>query len=93
VTAGAITRRLDRLQARGLVSRERDRRDKRVIHVRLTGKGRDLIDRILAGLVEKESRFLTPFSERERDTLERLLTGWLRSLDENARKATWKGTE
>jgi DNA-binding MarR family transcriptional regulator len=34
VTAGAITRRLDRLQARGLVSRERDRRDKRVIHVR-----------------------------------------------------------
>lgn len=93
VTAGAITRRLDRLQARGLVSRERDRRDKRVIHVRLTGKGRDLIDRILAGLMEKESRFLTPFSERERDTLERLLTGWLRSLDENARKATWKGTE
>ena len=90
VTAGAITRRLDRLQARGLVSRERDRRDKRVIHVSLTGKGRDLIDGILAGLMEKESRFLTPFSERERETLERLLTRWLRWLDENARKPPGK---
>jgi DNA-binding MarR family transcriptional regulator len=84
VTAGAITRRLHRLEARGLVSRKRDRQDKRVIHVSLTSKGRDLIDEIVVGLTERESGFLTPFSEKERETLERLLTRWLRWLDENA---------
>src|SRR5262249_6749505 len=86
LTAGAITRRLDRLQARGLVSSERDRRDKRVVQISLTGNGRDLIDGILADLMEKERGFPMPFSERERQTLQRLSTRWLRSLDENARR-------
>jgi DNA-binding MarR family transcriptional regulator len=81
VTASAITRRLDRLQTRGLVSRERDRHDKRVIHVRLTSKGHELIDGIVAGLTDKESGLLTPFSQRERETLERLLTRWLSWLE------------
>src|ERR671927_1496659 len=40
VTAGAISQRLDRLQARGLVPRRRDHPHKRVIHVSLTNKGR-----------------------------------------------------
>ena len=84
VTAGAISQRLDRLQARGLVRRERDAGDKRVIHVSLTKKGRDLIDSVVAGLMERENLLLTPFSERERRTLERLLTRWLRWLDENS---------
>jgi DNA-binding PadR family transcriptional regulator len=87
VTAGAITRRLDRLQARGLVSRDRDRHDKRVIHVSLTSKGRDLIDEIVAGLIEEKNGLLTRLSEREHETLERLLTRWLSWLDENARQA------
>jgi hypothetical protein len=38
----------------------------------------------VVGLTERESGFLTPFSEKERETLERLLTRWLRWLDENA---------
>lgn len=83
VTAGAISQRLDRLEARGLVSRERDSDDKRVIHISLTDKGRELIDSVVAGLMERENALLTPFSERERKTLERLLTRWLRWLDEN----------
>jgi DNA-binding MarR family transcriptional regulator len=84
VTAGAISQRLDRLVARGLVRRDRDDVDKRVIHVSLTKKGRELIDGIVAGLMEKESVLLTPLSEPERKTLERLLTRWLRWLDEHA---------
>src|SRR5919204_1721508 len=39
VTAGAISQRLDRLQARGFVRPPRDDRDKRGIHVSLTKKG------------------------------------------------------
>src|ERR687886_2481815 len=44
VTAGAVSQRLDRLEARGFVRRRRDDGDKRVIHVTLTRKGRKLID-------------------------------------------------
>lgn len=82
VTAGAVSQRLDRLEARGFVRRERDKRDKRVIHVSLTGKGRDLIDAVVAGLMEREEVLLTPFNERERKTLERLLTRWLRWFED-----------
>src|ERR671934_2396567 len=78
VTAGAISQRLDRLEARGFVRRTRDDVDKRVIHISLTKKGRDLIDAVVAGLMEREELLLTPFNERERKTLERLLTRWLR---------------
>jgi DNA-binding MarR family transcriptional regulator len=82
VTAGAISQRLDRLEARGLVTRERDDADRRVIHVTLTRKGRDLIDGIVAGLMEREDVLLTPLSQREQATLQRLLTRWLRWLED-----------
>jgi DNA-binding MarR family transcriptional regulator len=82
VTAGAISQRLDRLEARGFVKRERDAGDRRVIHVGLTKKGRDLIDAVVAGLMQREDVLLTPLTERERETLERLLRRWLRWFEE-----------
>lgn len=39
-----ITRLLDRLEARGVVSRERQKADRRVIQVRITGEGLRLVD-------------------------------------------------
>ena len=77
VTAGAISQRLDRLERRRLVRRTRDTVDRRVIHVTLTRKGRDLIDGVVTGLMEREELLLAPFNERERKTLERLLKRWL----------------
>jgi DNA-binding MarR family transcriptional regulator len=82
VTAGAVSHRLDRLEARGLVRRTRDKEDKRVIHVNLTEKGRELIDGVVAGLMEREETLLAPFTDRERKTFERLLTRWLRWFEE-----------
>jgi DNA-binding MarR family transcriptional regulator len=82
VTAGAVSQRLDRLEARGLVKRTRDHDDKRIIRVSLTKKGRDLIDAVVAELMQRENALLTPFNERERKTLERLLTRWLRWFEE-----------
>src|ERR687883_806377 len=82
VTAGAISQRLDRLEARGFVRRRRDDGDKRVIHVSLTKKGRKLIDDVVAGLMAREERLLAPFDEGERQTLERLLTHWLRWFED-----------
>jgi DNA-binding MarR family transcriptional regulator len=82
VTAGAVSQRLDRLEGRGYVRRERDRFDKRVVHVRLTKKGAHLIDAVVSGLMEREDRLLVPFNARDRQTLERLLTRWLRWFEE-----------
>src|ERR671933_2289205 len=65
VTAGAISQRLDRLEAQGFVRRTRDDVDKRVIHVSLTKKGRKLIDDVVAGLMAREERLLAPFDERD----------------------------
>jgi DNA-binding MarR family transcriptional regulator len=81
VTAGAISQRLDRLEARGF-RRRRDDGDKRVIHVSLTKSGRKLIDDVVAGLMAREERLLAPFDERDRQTLERLLTRWLRWFED-----------
>jgi DNA-binding MarR family transcriptional regulator len=83
VTAGAISQRLDRLEARGFVVRRRDDLDKRVIHVSLTKKGRKLIDAVVGGLMLREEQMLAPFDDRERKTLERLLTRWLRWFEES----------
>ena len=82
VTAGAISQRLDRLEGRGFVRRTRDDVDKRVIHVHLTKKGRNLIDDVVAGLMAREDGLLAPFDARERETLERLLTRWLRWFED-----------
>jgi DNA-binding MarR family transcriptional regulator len=65
-----------------LVRRERDEHDRRVIHVRLTRRGQELVDGIVAELMERENALLIPLGEKESKTLERLLTRWLRWLDE-----------
>jgi DNA-binding MarR family transcriptional regulator len=84
VTAGAVSQRLDRLEARGLVRRIRDDGDRRVIYISLTTHGRELVDGVVAGLMKREELLLTPFDERERHTLERLLARWLRWFEEDA---------
>jgi DNA-binding MarR family transcriptional regulator len=39
-----VTRLLDRMEARGLVSRERGFEDRRLVHVRITAEGLALVD-------------------------------------------------
>ncbi|SDN47381.1 MarR family winged helix-turn-helix transcriptional regulator [Allokutzneria albata] len=73
VTSGAITQRLDRLQSRRLVSRTPSDTDGRVVLVRLTQEGRELIDRVLPDHVENERRILSGLSRAEQDQLADLL--------------------
>ena len=73
VTSGAISQRLDRLQARGLVSRTPSDADGRVVLVRLTQEGRELIDRVLPHHVENERRILSGLTSAEQDQLADLL--------------------
>jgi DNA-binding MarR family transcriptional regulator len=77
LTSGAITQRLDKLERRGLVRRQVDRDDGRVVNVALTRRGRDVVDRIFIGLMEQEQSLLEPFTLHERAELASLLRRWL----------------
>ncbi|MFF2544367.1 MarR family winged helix-turn-helix transcriptional regulator [Kitasatospora sp. NPDC058063] len=73
VTSGAITNRVDRLSAKGLVERNPCPSDRRAVLVRLTPAGKELIDGALAGHVGNEERILSVLDADERTRLDALL--------------------
>lgn len=77
VTTGGMTKRLDRLEAAGLVTRRAATGDRRGRVVALTEKGRALVDEAIAAHLANEQRILEALSPTDRDDLERILTGWL----------------
>src|SRR3954469_11867763 len=77
VTSGAITQRLDRLEARGLVNRARHPDDGRAVRVELTEAGRRLVDEVLPAHLATEERLIAALSPADRDAL----AGLLRRLD------------
>ena len=68
LTSGAMTTRLDRLEAAGYVRRNSDTQDRRSIQVALTETGVELADRAIAVRLAKVETILTPLSEDERQT-------------------------
>lgn len=78
VTTGAMTKRIDRLQDRGLVTRRQSEVDGRGRVIALTPAGLDLIDRAFAAHLANERRLLDEaLSPADAATLERVLTTWL----------------
>lgn len=71
VTSGAITNRIDRMAARGLVERIPDSDDRRSVRVRLTDRGLALVDEVLGPHVANEARLLASLDPGERDHLMR----------------------
>ncbi|MGW2250838.1 MarR family winged helix-turn-helix transcriptional regulator [Kitasatospora sp. NPDC001660] len=65
VTSGAITQRLDRLEARGLVTRTRSEQDGRSREVALTPEGHALIDRALPAHLATEFRMLAGLDDAQ----------------------------
>lgn len=80
LTSGAMTNRIDRLEEAGLVSRRPDPRDRRGTLVRLTAKGKTLIDAATTKHVANEERLLGALTARERLQLAELLRKLLLSL-------------
>lgn len=80
LTSGAMTNRIDRLENAGLVSRRPDPQDRRGTLVRLTAKGKALVDAATSGHVANEERLLAVLSEREQLQLADLLRKLLLSL-------------
>jgi DNA-binding MarR family transcriptional regulator len=73
--AGAITRMLDRVEAKGLVQRTRSHEDRRIVNLELTGEGcrvaavvphvlADVLNRVLAGFEREEVAQLKEMLQR-----------------------------
>ena len=73
VSSGTMTNRVDRLAARGFVSRRTDPHDGRGILVALTPAGRTAVDAAIAGLVDAEADILADLSPADRRQLADLL--------------------
>jgi len=80
LTSGAMTNRIDRLEQAGLVSRRPDLKDRRGTLVRLTQKGKTVIDAATTKHVANEERLLSGLSAREQLQLAELLRKVLLSL-------------
>jgi DNA-binding MarR family transcriptional regulator len=81
VTTGAMTKRVDRLAAAGLVTRRRAEEDGRGRVVALTAHGKDLVDRAFTDHMANERRLLDVLDPADREHLERILTRWLRAYE------------
>jgi DNA-binding MarR family transcriptional regulator len=81
-SSGAMTNRLHRLERAGLIDRRPDPGDGRGRLVRLTARGRRLVDEIAPIHLENEERLLASLSDEDRGALEELLRRLARSLEE-----------
>jgi DNA-binding MarR family transcriptional regulator len=76
--AGAMTRTLDRLEAKGLVSRVRSSEDRRVVNLALTDEGRQAAGHIPQALCKVLNAHLKGFTAEEVELLKSML---LRMID------------
>ena len=73
LSSGGMTKRLDRLEAAGLVERLPDPTDRRGRLVGLTDRGRELVDVAVVDHLANQERLLAGLSASERDVLTELL--------------------
>jgi DNA-binding MarR family transcriptional regulator len=73
LSSGAMTNRLDRLEAMDLVERQPDPTDRRGRLVALTDRGRELVDTAVAEHLDNERRLLGALDAAEREQLAGLL--------------------
>lgn len=83
-SGAAVTKRLKELEARGLVARRADERDRRVAHLSLTAEGRSLVDQVLPDQLAYEADLLSGIPADRRESLSEDLGALLRLLEDHA---------
>lgn len=86
LSSGAMTARLDKLEARGLVARGPNPDDRRSVTVTLTEAGLHVVDRAMDTHLACEDRLINALSGAQRSALEGLLRTLLVSLGDRSRK-------
>ncbi len=80
----SLTKVVDRMTADGLVARQRDTRDGRVVWVRATAAGQRIVDDLRPMAEAHEDQVLTRYSAAERAQLKRLLKQLIARTEEDA---------
>src|SRR5438094_1484644 len=86
--AGAMTRMLDRLEAKGLIRRNRSAHDRRLMHLELSDEGRGAYPRMREISMAVANRFLRGFSKAEARLLEGMLTRMLENAHGTAQRVS-----
>ncbi|SEE95743.1 MarR family winged helix-turn-helix transcriptional regulator [Ruania alba] len=81
VSSGTMTNRIDRLVVHGLVMRTADEVDRRVVRVRLTDRGRDVVDAAMEDLLRRETELLDTLDTGEDEHLARILRQLLTQVE------------
>jgi DNA-binding MarR family transcriptional regulator len=81
LSSGGITKRLDRLAEAWLIERRPDPNDRRGTLVKLTRKGRNAIDKLIAVHIGNEQRLLHALNPAERRALDTALRRLLATLE------------
>lgn len=81
VDCGAMTRMLDRLEQKGLLLRQRNDSDRRVVNLVVTGKGQEAATLIPQVVREELQHHLDDFSPTETQALTGLLARMLRNAE------------
>ncbi|HEY2561240.1 MAG TPA: MarR family transcriptional regulator [Caldimonas sp.] len=79
--AGAMTRLLDRLEAKGLCRRERSTADRRVVRIALTPEGEKAAARVPVVLSQIMNQILAGFTRDEWSTLKAMLQRMLENVE------------
>jgi DNA-binding MarR family transcriptional regulator len=83
--AGSLTRLIDQMEKRGLVTRQRSKEDRRVVTLTLTVRGRALVEGLAPRVMNFWNKLLSGFSHAEVDTLIGLLTRLVLAADSTSR--------
>ena len=86
--AGAMTRMLDRLEAKGLIRRTRSSQDRRLMNLELTEEGRAAYPRMREISMANANRFLRGFTKAEARQLEGFLNRMLDNAEGVAARAS-----
>ncbi|MGW7458921.1 MarR family winged helix-turn-helix transcriptional regulator [Streptomyces sp. NPDC054797] len=89
VTTGAVTKRVDRLRARGLVAKAVDGTDSRGRLITLTPEGVALTDELIAVHLGNQRRLLAGLGDDERTQLAHLLARLAATLAEGDEEESW----
>lgn len=81
LTPGAMTNRIDRLEASGLVRREAEPNDRRGVRVFLTEKGIELVDRAIEVRFAEADSAIAGMGTTDRKNLKRILKRLLAELE------------
>jgi DNA-binding MarR family transcriptional regulator len=87
ISAPAVVKVCDRLEARGLLARVRDQSDRRVQWLKLTASGADVFTRFVATTREHMLPALNRLSARDRASLTRILNGLAESIEAGFKSA------